>query len=163
MKKIFAIGTVVLAMVGGSDLRAAGVQPGSVCAEPIIGSDVFPTLLELAGVPLPENVVFDGTSIVPLLRGEELNRPRPLYWRNNSHKFQLALMEGDWKIVGTPMRTEFNLYNLRTDPHETTDLSTQEPERFEKMRAALIEYDREVLHEGPDWWKKDRRTAVPAE
>ncbi|MDF7808782.1 sulfatase-like hydrolase/transferase [Pontiellaceae bacterium B12219] len=134
----------------------SGIQPGEVANEPIIGSDVFPTLLEIAGIDLPENVTFDSSSILPILENRDFQRAKPLYWRNTSKEFRIALREGDWKIVGTSDYSKFELYNLIKDPRETTDLSAHEPERFQRLEKALIEYDTDVLNEGPDWWKRDK-------
>ncbi|MEE9369119.1 MAG: sulfatase-like hydrolase/transferase [Pontiella sp.] len=135
-------------------LKAAGVLPGNVVATPIIGSDVFPTMLELAGLEPPKDVVLDGASIVPLLQGGTLERARPLYWRNLS-PLAIAIRRGDWKIAGNSQRTKFELYNLHDDPRETTNLAPYHPELFEKMKKELIAYDKEVLAEGPDWWKSE--------
>ncbi|BDD07816.1 N-acetylgalactosamine-6-sulfatase [Fulvitalea axinellae] len=137
--------------------RQAGFVPGSVISEPIIGSDVFPTLLEIAGAKVPRGVKLDGESIRPLLAGKKMHRKKPLYWRNNFNDVRIALRDGDWKVVGNSERTVFELYNIRHDPRETTDWATREPKRFERMKQALIEYDKEVLAEGPDWWKKEKR------
>ena len=134
----------------------SGLKPGGISAEPIIGSDIFPTLLEIAGIDLPENVILDAASIVPILENKEFQRTKPLYWRNYLREFNIALRKGDWKIIGKSDRTGFELYNLVSDPRETTDLSSHEPARFERLKKALIEYDNEVLKEGPDWWKRDR-------
>jgi hypothetical protein len=49
------------------------------------------------------------------------------------------------------------LYDIVKDPRETTDLSTLYPERFERMKATLIDYDNEVLSETRDWWQRDPR------
>jgi len=132
-----------------------GRQPGSISAVPVIGSDIFPTVLEIAGINPPEDVTLDGSSIVPVLEKREFQRSRPLYWRNNRKEFRIALREGDWKIIALSDRTRFELYNLVADPRETTDQSTLEPEIFERLKKELIEYDNEVLEEGPDWWKND--------
>lgn len=137
-----------------------GLKPGGISDEPIIGSDVFPTLLEIAGIDLPKNVTLDATSIVPILKNKEFQRLKPLYWRNHIREFNIALREGDWKIIGKSDQTSFELYNLVKDPRETTDLSAHKPELFERLKKVLIEYDNEVLKEGPDWWKKDRSTKV---
>ncbi len=140
------------------------IRPGKLSAEPIIGSDAFPTILELAGVELPENVTLDSASLVPLLQGRSFKRSRPLFWRNNFYQFRIALRDGDWKIVGDSKHTTFELYNLQIDPRETADLSSHEPELFEKMKKALVEYDREVLADGPDWWKREKiRAALPVD
>jgi len=136
-------------------LKKSGILPGGLDGTPIIGSDVFPTMLELAGVEAPKGVVLDGTSIVPLLRGKSLKRARPLYWRNVRNSYAVAIREGDWKIISDSKRTKFELYNLRDDFRETTDLSAHYPKVFEKMKKDLIAYDREVLAEGPDWWKNE--------
>ena len=75
---------------------------------------------------------------------------------------QIALRIGDWKILGNSMRTEFELYNLIVDPRETTDLSTLEPDRYEKMKNQLIAYDSDVLEEGPkDWWPEGKKKKMP--
>lgn len=133
-----------------------GIMPGGISAEPIIGSDIFPTFLEIAGIEPPENVTLDGTSILPILENREFRRARPLFWRNVYYEYRIALREGDWKIIGKSDRSEFELYNLMMDPRETTDLSAHEPELFERLKRELIDYDIEVLKEGPDWWKRDK-------
>ena len=135
--------------------KQAGLKSGFVSDAPVIGSDVFPTFLEIAGVPLPEGVTLDSVSILPLLQDRAFERSKPLYWRNLHFKFRIGLRDGDWKIVGTSDRSEFELYNLSRDPRETTNLSAHYPERFEQMKDSLIEYDADVLAEGPDWWKQD--------
>jgi arylsulfatase A len=131
--------------------------PGSVCETPIIGSDLFPTICQIVGIPLPADRVIDGTSIVPLFAGRTIERDQPLYWRNHlaPEQYKVGLREGDWKIVGSNDLKTFELYNLQEDPQETTDLASRYPERFAKMRKALIDHDRAVLADGPDWWKED--------
>ena len=132
-----------------------GLKPGRVSAEPIIGSDIFPTLLEIAGIDLPADRKLDGVSILPLLKNSDFHRERPLYWRNNSKPFRIALRDGDWKIVANSERTVFELFNLATDPRETSDQSAHERELFQRMKKQLVDYDKEVLREGPDWWNRD--------
>jgi arylsulfatase A len=132
-----------------------GIKPGGISDEPIIGSDIFPTFLDIAGVDLPENVTLDAVSILPILENKKFQRTKPLYWRNNSYEFRIALREGEWKILAKADQTGFELFNLVVDPRETTDLSAHEPEIFERLKKALIDYDNEVLKEGPDWWKRE--------
>jgi arylsulfatase A-like enzyme len=146
-------------------LKKFGTMPGGVCGEPVIGSDVFPTFLDLAGIPLPENKTLDSASILPLLQDKPLTRSRPLYWRNTFHPFSIALRDGDWKLIGDSKRTKFELYNLRIDPRETTDLSVHEPEVFQSMKKTLIAYDREVIAEGPKWWQrqKGQKESIPVD
>lgn len=115
-------------------LKRNGIQPGGVCDTPIIGSDIFPTFLEIAGIALPQNVKLDSCSILPILENKPFQRAKPLYWRNNSKHFRIALRDGDWKIIGTSDRTEFELFNLVSDPRETSDQSAHQPEIFERLK-----------------------------
>ncbi len=133
------------------------IEPGSVCETPIIGSDLFPTICQIVGIPLPADRVIDGTSIVPLFSGGTIERDQPLYWRNHlaPEQYKVGLREGNWKIVGSHDLKTFELYNLNNDPKETSDLAAEYPERFSKMRKELIDHDRAVLADGPDWWKED--------
>jgi len=135
-------------------LKNYGVKPGNVSGIPIIGSDVFPTVLELAGVKIPTENVLDGASIVPVLKGKPFERLKPLYWRNAT---AIGLRDGIWKMVADPGRKRFALYNLSIDIRETTDLSAYEPKVYEHMKDMLIKYDKEVLLEGPDWYKRDSK------
>ncbi|VGO18611.1 sulfatase family protein [Pontiella sulfatireligans] len=135
---------------------------GTTCDVPVIGSDIFPTVLELAGIPLPTDRTFDCASIAPVLKGESMKRERPLFWRNSSKTYRVALRDGDWKILADGKHTKFLLFNLEEDPNEATDLAGSEPERLESMKKMLLEYDLEVLRDGPDWWKKEQGKAVPA-
>lgn len=138
-----------------AEFQRNAVNPGRIIDVPIIGSDVFPTVLDIVGVDPPNAVTLDGTSILPALAGKEFQRKTPLYWRSNKKEYRIALREGDWKIIAKSDQTGFELYNLIADPRETTDQSAHEPEIFEKLKKALIEYDNEVLAEGPDWWRND--------
>ena len=135
------------------------IKPDSVCETPIIGSDFFPTICQIVGIPLPTDRVIDGTSILPLFSGGAIERKQPLYWRNHlaPEQYKVGLRKGDWKIVGSGDLKTFELYNLKDDPAETTDLATKVPERFANMRRQLIEHDRSVLADGPDWWRQDEQ------
>jgi arylsulfatase A-like enzyme len=118
----------------GVEFERNGITPGRISDEPIIGSDIFPTLLEIAGISLPDNITLDGVSIMPVLENREFLRARPLYWRNNTQEFRIALREDDWKIVAKSDQTGFELFNLVADPRETSDQSAHEPELFERLK-----------------------------
>ncbi len=129
------------------------IKPGTVSEVPVYGCDVFSTVCEIAGIPLPKDRVIDGTSIVPMFQGEPLNRKQPMYWRNAYGKMRIAIIENDWKIIGSTDREKFELYNLRKDRAETIDVSAENPERFERMKKQLIKQDLAVMAETPDWKK----------
>jgi N-acetylglucosamine-6-sulfatase len=94
-------------------VRGPGVPVGSVDA-PVLNIDLCPTLLELAGVPVPDTV--DGRSLVPFLRGTP-----PAAWRTDvlieiyGAGVSLALRTPEWMYaeVGTG---ELQLYDMRNDP-----------------------------------------------
>jgi arylsulfatase A len=136
------------------------IAPGTTCDLPVIGSDLFPTVLGLCGVRPPADRVIDGTDVLRALTGaaDSVARPRPLFWRLNMapprENLHMALREGDWKVLASQDFAHLELYNLNADPRETTDLAAAEPERLRALRARLEALNAEVEREGPDWWKR---------
>ena len=139
------------------------IEPGSETDLPIIGSDFFPTALAVAGVKLPEKR-YDGANLVPAIEGSPIKRPNPLYWRWGG---SVAYREGPWKIVVDESLENPELYNLDRDVSETTNRSTDEPERLANMMQRLRQHTHEVEAEAPDWWKnhswrKKKKTVIKA-
>ena len=66
----------------------------------------------------------------------------------------MAMRQGDWKILASQDLKKFEMYNLKPDPNETTDLKDKETERFERMRKDLEALNAEIEKDGPDWWKR---------
>jgi len=136
------------------------IKPGQVCDTPINGTDFFPTILRLANVKLPADRVIDGVDVFGLWSGntKTVDRPKPLYWRLNmapaAENLHMAMRDGDWKILASQDLKHFELYNLKDDPRETTDLKDKETEKFEQLRKALQSHNEEIEKEGPDWWKR---------
>jgi arylsulfatase A len=159
------------------------VKPGAESSEPVCGVDFLPTACEIVGIEPPQDRVIDGTSVVPLFSGEAITRTEPLYWHFNraAGNYQVALRDGDWKILATldqrpTVRTNdvteeeerqfkaaepvsFVLYNLKDDIGETNDLAATEPEKLADMRDKLIRKYTQVREESPTWpaWKFDNR------
>lgn len=133
------------------------VKPGTESVTPVVGTDLFATLLEIAQVPLPQDRTIDAVSVLPVFRNEPVARKLPLYWRTHISppECRVAVRIDDWKIVGNVDLTKLQLFHLGRDPQETTDLAEAEPAKFAEMKAALLKMDAEVLAEGPDWWKRD--------
>ena len=116
---------------------------GTVCSEPVIGTDIYPTILELAGLPmLPEQHV-DGVSIAPLLAGEETLNRDAIYWHfphYSNHGMQSpggAVRSGDYKLLEYFENGTVQLFNLRNDLEEQNDLSREEAERTAELREKL--------------------------
>jgi arylsulfatase A len=133
------------------------IKPGTTCNVPVIGSDVFPTMLSIAGVEAPKNRVLDGVNILPALEGSatKVERPQPLFWRlHMAPNMKIAMRVDDWKILADETLSEFELYNLKDDVKETTDLKNKDVERFGALKAQLIKHNASIDGEGPDWWKR---------
>jgi arylsulfatase A len=133
------------------------IMPGSVCDVPVIGSDMFPTMLGLAGVNPPQDRVIDGVDVLAALNGSaaQVERPQPLYWRLlMAPNARIAMRVGDWKILADESMSAFELYDMKADPQETTDLKDKETARFAELRDQLIKHTAAIDAEGPDWWKR---------
>ena len=113
---------------------------GATDRTPVVIDDIFPTVLDLAGVDWKEKVpqTVDGASLVPEFRQPGSIIPgRPLVWHypNFYHNQQpySALRSGDWKLIYFHSDQRIELYNLADDIGETNDLASKEP-----ARAALL-------------------------
>ena len=92
-------------------------QTPSPSSVPVIGSDLFPTVLSIVGSELPKDRVIAGVDMRPALAGKPVERPVPLYWRNHLAPADnhVALRIGDWKIVGDNALQKFQLYEIEKD------------------------------------------------
>jgi len=130
-------------------VRAPGVtRPGSACTEPAISTDFYPTMLELAGLPLRPNQHVDGTSFVPLLKGEKMTRG-PIYWHYPHYGNQGgapggAVRDGDFKLIEWYEDGRLELFNLRDDIGEANDLATAMPEKARELQKMLAAWRRSV-------------------
>jgi arylsulfatase A-like enzyme len=128
--------------------HAPGVtKAGSTCATPVISTDFYPTLLELAGLPpLPRQHV-DGVSLVPLLKGTPLVRG-PLFWHyphygNQGGRPGGAVRDGDWKLIEW-YEGRVELFKLKDDLGEQHDLARENPAKAKELQARLAAWRSEV-------------------
>ena len=123
-------------------LAAPGVtRAGSQCKVPVSGIDWYPTLLELAGIKLPDEQRIDGVSLVPLLEGRQIGQ-RPLFWHyphygNQGGEPSSIIMEGDWKLIYYHEDGREELYHLGRDVGEQQNLVESEPALARQMRNRL--------------------------
>jgi arylsulfatase A len=136
------------------------IAAGTTSDAPIVGSDLFPTILGICGLKPPDDRVIDGADVLPVLtsKAAAVARKVPMYWRLNMaparENLHMALRDGDWKLIASQDFTHFELYNLKADPQEKTDLKAAEAARFDALRKTLLQLNAEILKEGPDWWKR---------
>ena len=120
--------------------------------------DLLPTILEAMGVPVPQERPLDGSSLLPLLRGEVERLPRDgLFWRNGINWG--ALDEDRWKLVHISDEHRF-VYDLESDPGETRDLSTEQPELLERMEKLFEEWS---VGMAPPLWGDPRQVYISLE
>lgn len=115
------------------------IAPGSVTDAPVVNTDWLPTLLELAGRPVPPGL--DGVSFASLLTGGPAPA-RSLFWHfphynNQGGRPSGAMRDGPWMLVEFYDEEEVELYDLAADIRETKNLAAEQPDRAAKMRAAL--------------------------
>jgi arylsulfatase A-like enzyme len=105
--------------------------------------DLFPSFLELAGATATDPAALDAVSLVPVWKGEAITAPRDLYFvrreggRAYGGKSYEALIRGEWKLLQNDPYRPIELYNLKNDPGETTDLAAKAPKVFNELSAAL--------------------------
>ena len=125
------------------------VAPGSTASVPVITSDLYPTLLELAGLPPRPEQHRDGVSLAPLLRGSAAPAARPLFWHyphyhGSTWRPGSAIRIGDWKLVEFYDPPGVELYDLARDPGEAHDVSAANPAKVAELRGALAALMRET-------------------
>ncbi len=110
---------------------------GVTIREAVQTIDVMPTLLELLGIPSPSDV--DGVSLVALMNGkgqadgwvaytEELNDP------------SMAVTTNQWKLIRDNLNGGLQLYDLRIDPRETSNLATVWPDTAAELAAKIVAF-----------------------
>lgn len=129
---------------------APGVtKPGTTCDSPVISTDFYPTLLQLAGLPAKPEQHLDGVSFVPLLKGEPMQRGKPLFWHyphyaNQGGAPNGVIRDGDWKLIEWYEDGALELYNIPQDLGEKSDLAARQPERVKDLHAKLVAWRKEV-------------------
>ena len=136
------------------------IKPGTVNENPVTGIDLYPTFLDVAGIPKPEGQVPDGTSIAKCLFDPDYKMPvRPLFWHYPNYgptsvkngKVHYAYIPTDVLILGDYKLLEFyhdkidhvELYNLKDDIGELHDPSKEMPEKVKEMQAILHRLQKE--------------------
>jgi arylsulfatase A-like enzyme len=127
-----------------------GVVPGgTVSDQPVISTDFYPTLLEMAGLPPKPEQHVDGMSLVPLLEQKATLDRNELYWHyphygNQGTTPSGAIRQGDLKLIEYFEDGRVELFDLSTDIGEQRDLAAERPEKVKELREKLARWREEV-------------------
>ncbi|MBW3539960.1 MAG: sulfatase, partial [Planctomycetes bacterium] len=124
------------------------VEAGRVIGTPVTSPDFFPMLLAAAGIEPAAGKTRDGVSLLPVLEGGDLPE-RPLFWHyphygNQGGAPSAAIRRGDWKLIEWLEDGRVELFHLSEDIGENNDLAGKHPERVERLRKELHDWQRDV-------------------
>lgn len=119
-------------------------KPGASSSEVVTSMDFYPTLLEMAGLPLNPDQHLDGISLVPLFDGGTIGSP-PRFWHFPHYQGEgsypaSAIREGDLKLILNYHHDDVLLYDVAADPSETQNLSEGMPEKAAVLKRRLLDY-----------------------
>ncbi|MBM3854867.1 MAG: sulfatase [Verrucomicrobia bacterium] len=125
------------------------VKAGAVCDTPTIHVDMFPTLVAVAGGRMPTTQVFDGESLLPLMRNvnaklarDAIHQHFPGYLGAGADNWRTTpvglIQAGDWKLMEFFEDGRLELYNLREDLGETKNLAAAQPEKAKELHAKML-------------------------
>jgi len=133
------------------------ITPGQISDALVTGVDIYPTLCEIMGTPLPDQIL-DGESLVPVLTGTKPDPDRALYWHFPAYLQSYAqttaeqrdvlfrsrpvsvVRQGDWKLHHFYEDDAYELYNLHEDIGETTNLFAAKPQKARDLQQLLNDW-----------------------
>lgn len=123
-------------------IKAPGINNASSSDEAVISMDLYPSILEIAGLPpLPEQHQ-DGISLLPLLEGEQNLERDVLFWHYPHYHSSgwtpgAAIRSGNWKLIEFYESGNIELYDLETDPGEQINLANTFPDITSQLQNKL--------------------------
>lgn len=136
-------------------IKWAGVaKPGSICSEPVTSTDFYPTILEMAGLPLKSQQHIDGVSLTPLLKGNKSLDRKAIFWHYPHYSNQGsgpcgAVRAGDYKLIEFYEDSHLELYNLTEDVSEKNDLAKSMPDKAAELHRILKNWRQDVNAQMP--------------
>jgi arylsulfatase A-like enzyme len=116
----------------------------------VAGTDLFPSVCAIAGVGLPKDVAFDGEDLSGAWLGHPATRAKTLFWEygRNTNGFafpkgrdrspNVALREGDWKLLVNADGSDTQLYDLKADPKESHNVAEKNPDVAGRLKQKAL-------------------------
>jgi arylsulfatase A-like enzyme len=126
------------------------IRPGGTVKAPVCSIDFYPTLVRAAGLKLPAGRKVDGINLVPLLTRGKVPAPRTLFWyypsenAKKKNRMAAAVRQGDYKLIDFFALHRRELYDLRTDPGEHTNLAGSEPQKTAVLEKLLQAWEKKT-------------------
>jgi len=142
-------------------IKWPGVVPaGSLCDDVVTSTDFYPTMLEMAGLPLRPGQHVDGVSLAGLLRGTGTLKRQAIYWHyphyhGSGNRPSGAVRAGDFKLIEWYEDNRVELYNLKDDLGERHDLAATRPDKAEELGRMLHAWRNEVGAKMPEGTPRD--------
>ncbi len=126
-------------------------KPGSVSDAIISGTDIYPSVLEIAGLKQRPDDHIDGISVVAAFKGKRFNRKNPLFWHSPTGRpittgdlNSSAVRVGDYKLIDWYDEGKVELFNLKEDLGEQNDLSEEMPEKSAELLKLVQDWRKEI-------------------
>ena len=110
--------------------------------------DIYPTVLSVTGVQPPSDHILDGTNLKTQIEGKQDTGRKEQFLMHFPHKHRssyfTSFRDGDWKIIyhyrpnDNPAKTQYELFNLVTDPYENENLAERKPKVLKRMMESLV-------------------------
>lgn len=137
---------------------------GSVCSVPVISMDLYPTVLEMAGLKLNLEQHKDGFSLIPLLKQEGKLKRNAIFWHyphyhGSGNKPSGAVLRGNYKLIEWYEDGGIELYNLNDDVGEKIDLADSIPEKATELKKMFHDWLKDI----DAWMPKPNPDYIPPE
>ncbi len=134
-------------------IKAPGYK-GNTNNYPVISTDFYPTILDLANLKLLPEQHIDGVSLKPIIEGKTLPE-RPLFWHyphygNQGGEPSSIIRKGNWKLIHYWEDNRDELYNLVNDPYEQDNIASKHTETTNKLRNSLMAWLDSVNAQKPE-------------
>ncbi|MCA9142328.1 MAG: sulfatase-like hydrolase/transferase [Planctomycetaceae bacterium] len=119
-------------------------QPGTQCDSLVQSTDLFPTLVEVAGGDSSAHSDLDGVSLMPAICGKPLpDRGMPLFGYRAYEDLYASVRDGHWKMLAY-RSGKVSLYNIDQEEAEQNDVSDSNPAIVKRLTGELVAWEQRM-------------------